>query len=73
MARSQVQEKVKATSGESCGVGERGVCVENKLERLFQAISQKSHDSGLDPLNLGTLIQRDKGSCLKCLNSVTKN
>lgn len=39
----QVQEKVKARFGESCEMGEwsEGVHVENQLQRLFQAISQR--------------------------------
>lgn len=36
--------------------------MENKLERLSKATSQKIHDSGFDPLDLGKLIQSDKGS-----------
>lgn len=40
-----------------------GVYMENKLERLAEAILPKTHDSGLDPLGLWKLIQRDKGSC----------
>lgn len=39
----QVQEKPKARSGESCEMGEwsEGVRVENSLQRLFQAVSQR--------------------------------
>lgn len=42
--------------------GEGWVCVENKLERLSKATSQKIQDPGFDSLDLGKLIQRDKGN-----------
>lgn len=39
----QAEEKVKAGSRKSCEMGEwsEGVRVENQLQRLFQAISQR--------------------------------